>query len=123
MKSQQAIGIYGLNEVLIAKLTHEILLGLEYLHYHSIKHQNLKPSNVMVTADGHCMLADFGSVKQICLEAFGRPKFSLNAPFWTAPECLRKESRDTKLRFSDIWSLGCVVFEMASGEAPWSNED
>ena len=123
MKSRQAIDNQNLQEELIAKITSEILLGLEYLHYHSVKHLNLKPSNVLITADGQCKLLDFGSVKQICLEAFGKPKFSLNAPFWTAPESLKKESRDTKLRFSDIWSLGCIVFQMASGKHPWSHED
>ena len=123
MWSQQTIGNQNLPENLISKLTHEMLLGLEYLHYHSVKHINLNPSNVFMTAEGHCMLSDFGSVKQICLEAFSKPKFSLNAPFWTAPECLRKDTRDKKLRFSDIWSLGCIVFQMASGEPPWSQED
>ena len=80
---------------------------------------NLKSSNVLLTADGHCMISDFGDVKQTCLEAFGKPKISLSTPFWTAPECLRKETRNLKLRFSDIWSLGCIVFEMASGQPPW----
>ena len=49
--------------MLIAKLTHGMLLGLEYLHYNSVKHMNLKPSNVLLTADGHCMISDFGAVK------------------------------------------------------------
>ena len=47
-------------------------------------------------------------------------KFHDNAPYWSAPELIKKEPAS---RFSDIWSIGCTVYEMLVGHPPWFEEN
>ncbi|CAG9324713.1 unnamed protein product [Blepharisma stoltei] len=109
---------YGkFNETLIRVYTKQILEGLEYLHYHKIIHRDIKGANVLVGSDGVCKLADFGASKRIigfCDQTqFKSLRGTVN---WMAPEVMKEEGHG---RFADIWSLGCLVVEMATGKPPW----
>jgi len=109
---------YGkFNETLIRVYTQQILEGLEYLHYHKIIHRDIKGANVLVGNDGVCKLADFGSAKRIIgigdNTQFKSMRGTIN---WMAPEIMKQEGYG---RFADIWSLGCLVVEMATGKPPW----
>lgn len=100
-------------ENLIKKCTKEILKGLEYLHYHNIVHRDLKGNNILVNEE--CKLADFGSAKNVVgLEVTASVTGTLN---WMAPEVISETGHG---RFADIWSVGCLVVEMATGKPPWS---
>jgi len=110
-------------ENLISKFTKQILLGLHYLHVHGVVHRDLKGGNILASADGTVKIADFGASKYIK----GLPLISNNSElcksikgslFWMAPEVLREEGYGRKV---DIWSLGCVVVEMATGTHPWAS--
>jgi serine/threonine protein kinase len=109
---------YGkFNETLIRVYTQQILEGLEYLHYNKIIHRDIKGANVLVGNDGVCKLADFGSAKRmIGIEDRSQFKSLKGTTNWMAPEVMRQEGHG---RFADVWSLGCLVVEMATGRPPW----
>lgn len=109
---------YGkFNETLIRIYTQQILEGLEYLHYNKIIHRDIKGANVLVGNDGVCKLADFGSAKRfVGIEERSQFKSLKGTTNWMAPEVMRQEGHG---RFADIWSLGCLVVEMATGKPPW----
>ena len=109
---------YGkFNETLIRVYTQQILEGLEYLHYNQIIHRDIKGANVLVGNDGVCKLADFGSAKRfIGIEERSQFKSLKGTTNWMAPEVMRQEGHG---RYADIWSLGCLLVEMATGKPPW----
>ncbi|OMJ76606.1 hypothetical protein SteCoe_24016 [Stentor coeruleus] len=109
---------YGkFNETLIRVYTQQILEGLEYLHYNKIIHRDIKGANVLVGNDGVCKLADFGSAKRkISIEDRSQFTSLKGTTNWMAPEVMRQEGHG---RFADIWSLGCLLVEMATGKPPW----
>lgn len=108
----------SLNESLIRKFTKQILEGLEYLHYNNIIHRDIKGGNILVDRNGVCKLTDFGGSKVIVeeLESNNLDSFK-GTPNWMAPETAKFHEHT---RFSDIWSLGCTVYEMLTGNPPWS---
>lgn len=113
---------YGpLNENVIKKYTRQILRGLQYLHAHGVVHRDLKGGNILVTPSATVKLADFGASKHI----HGLPVLSSNSElcmsikgslYWMAPEILKRQGHGRKV---DVWSLGCVLLEMATASHPW----
>ncbi|XP_048970336.1 serine/threonine kinase-like domain-containing protein STKLD1 isoform X8 [Canis lupus dingo] len=90
----------------------QVLDALEYLHQLDIVHRNLKPSNIVLVSSNHCKLQDLSSNTMMTDKA----KWNIRAeedPFqksWMAPEAL-DFSFSQKV---DIWSLGCIILDMAS---------
>jgi serine/threonine protein kinase len=95
----------------------QLLQSLEYLHFELLViHSDLKPDNIVVREDGRLQLADFGSA--ICMEERGTDE---NMPRGTAdyaaPEIIKGILPLTKA--VDLWSLGCVLCAMLTGESPF----
>ena len=109
-----------LQETVIRIYTKQILRGLEYLHQKKIMHRDIKGANILVDKRGTVKLADFGASKRIeDLATIGSGSKSIRGtPYWMAPEVIKQTGHG---RPADIWSLGCVVIEMATGKPPWSN--
>jgi serine/threonine protein kinase len=108
---------YGsFNERLIQIYTNQILQGLEYLHINNIVHRDIKGGNVLVDKNGTCKLADFGNSKRLYSELEDDNQIKGTA-HWMAPEVIKQNKYG---RYSDIWSLGCTIIEMATGSPPWS---
>jgi len=112
---------YGaLEAALIQKASLGILEGLNYLHTRrpAVMHRDLKCANVLVDLNFCVKLADFGCSKRTSDDDLCRSLVG-SAPFM-APEVIEGVGHGTK---ADIWSLGCVVIEMASAQAPWGKFD
>jgi serine/threonine protein kinase/tetratricopeptide (TPR) repeat protein len=104
----------------VRRLTTDVAKALDYAHRHNIVHRDVKPANILVD-DEHAMVADFGIAH---LEPEGEETGQLTAtgivigtPAYMSPE-QAAGSRELDAR-SDIYSLGCVVYEMLAGEPPF----
>ncbi|KAF8081667.1 hypothetical protein N665_0871s0005 [Sinapis alba] len=100
-----------LPETAIRAYTRQILKGLMYLHERKIVHCDLKSQNVMIGGEA-VKIADFGCAK---MEKNWSLEFS-GTPAFMSPEVARGEGQSFP---ADVWALGCMVIEMATGLSPW----
>jgi eukaryotic-like serine/threonine-protein kinase len=93
-------------------------LALAAIHEAGILHRDLKPTNIMLREDRTLSLIDFGLAKQMWLEAaISGTGQIFGTPHYMSPEQGHAAAVDAR---SDIYSLGCIVFEMLSGKRPFS---
>ena len=105
-----------------AVITREVLVALNYIHSLGIIHRDLKAANLLVTRTGQVMLCDFGVAASFVQgSARGKRSTFIGTPYWMAPEViLEGKTYDYK---ADIWSLGITVYEMVTGNPPYSQHD
>jgi tetratricopeptide (TPR) repeat protein/predicted Ser/Thr protein kinase len=104
----------------------QIAGALSYAHRSGVTHRDLKSANVLITADGRAKVLDFGLARTLSRDAVkdvSESRDSITAEGLVAgtlsvlaPEILRGEKADER---SDIWSLGVLLYEMATGERPF----
>ncbi|NWY48235.1 M3K19 kinase, partial [Sylvia atricapilla] len=109
-----------LPEVVLCKYTKQILQGVAYLHDNCVVHRDIKGSNVMLMPTGVIKLIDFGCARRLAWAGLSGTRSELlrsvhGTPYWMAPEVINESGYGRK---SDIWSVGCTVFEMATGKPP-----
>ncbi|XP_069838708.1 mitogen-activated protein kinase kinase kinase 19 isoform X2 [Dendropsophus ebraccatus] len=114
-----------LKEAVISKYTSHILQGTSYLHKNRVVHRDIKGNNVMLMPNGVIKLIDFGCAKRLNSLSIngtrGKKLYSLKGtPYWMAPEVISESGHEEK---SDIWSIGCTVYEMATGKPPLAHMD
>ena len=126
---------HGLPESIIAPLLYQMLLGLRVLHERRIIHRDLKPANVLINSDGYVKLCDFG----ISSSSLNSPEYNnnhnnssrssleastvmnrtvLGTTKFMSPERLRAQEYS---RSSDIWSLGCILFQCCTNRILWND--
>ncbi|MEO0422090.1 MAG: protein kinase [Pseudomonadota bacterium] len=93
-----------------------IAQALKLIHSHGIYHRDLKPGNVMLREDGSVALIDFGLAKLPAGQTLAQAGRVLGTPSYLSPEQGTGAKVDGA---SDIYSLGCVLFEMLAGRRPY----
>lgn len=141
------------DEMVIMVYALQLLEGLAYLHQAGIVHRDIKPENILLDHNGIIKYVDFGAAKVIArqgksavpMDAFntsGRKESLVprdaqythqrknqqtmtGTPMYMSPEVIRGDAGNAVHRQGavDIWSLGCVILEMATGRRPWSSLD
>jgi TolB-like protein/Flp pilus assembly protein TadD len=102
------------------RITREVADGLSYAHSRGVVHRDIKPENILLES-GHAVIADFGIARAIDQAAGARlteTGMALGTPAYMSPE-QAAGSRDLDGR-SDLYSLGCMLFEMLAGQPPFS---
>jgi serine/threonine-protein kinase len=100
------------------RIASEVADALDYAHRHNVIHRDIKPENILLH-DGRPMVADFGIALALSAAAGGRMTetgLSLGTPHYMSPEQATADKHVTNR--SDIYSLGCMLYEMLTGEPP-----
>jgi serine/threonine-protein kinase len=95
----------------------EVCKGLEYAHREGVIHRDIKPSNILLNVDGSAKITDFG-VAQMTDRTFTTSIHG--TPHYLSPEQIKDEIVSFQ---SDIFSLGCVLYEILSGEKAFPGEN
>ena len=116
----------------VMRLSVEVADALDYAHRHDIVHRDIKPENILLH-EGHAIVADFGIGKALAASVGQRPERTESArdlpgfaltqvgivvgtPTYMSPEQASGDGVDGR---SDLFSLGCVMYEMLTGEPPF----
>jgi len=101
-----------------AEYLRQIAGALAAIHEAGILHRDLKPANIMFRSDGSLALIDFGLAKQMRLHAAITGTGQIfGTPYYMSPEQGHAEPTDER---SDLYSLGCILYEMLTGDRPFT---
>merc|ERR1712072_354007 len=98
----------------------QMLSGLAFMHKNQVIHRDLKPANVLISAEGQVKLADFGTAFDMSVLTHTVLQTLCGTPAFIAPEVIRKEKHTTA---TDIWSMGVIMYNMITGDIPFSAKD
>ena len=102
------------------RIAGEVAQGLTHAHRENVVHRDIKPENILLES-GHAVIADFGLARAIhasALDDLSSAGLAVGTPHYMSPE--QATAGDQIDGRSDVYSLGCVVYEMLAGEPPFS---
>ena len=97
----------------------DVLSALDYSHRQGIIHRDIKPANVMLTPDGQVKVMDFGIARAIADASVTQTAAVIGTAQYLSPEQARGETVDAR---SDIYSTGCLLYELLAGRPPFIGE-
>ena len=101
-----------------ARIATEVADGLDYAHRQGVVHRDIKPGNILVS-EGHAIIADFGIARAIeaaTEERMTGTGLGVGTPLYASPE--QATAQETLDGRTDVYSLGCVLYEMLAGRPP-----
>ncbi|MGH7518074.1 MAG: protein kinase domain-containing protein [Gemmatimonadales bacterium] len=101
------------------RLAAEVADALDYAHRHGVVHRDIKPENILLE-ETHALVADFGVARAVDVAGEGKlteTGLALGTPAYMSPEQASAGAVDAR---SDIYALGCVLYEMLAGEPPFT---
>lgn len=102
-----------------ARVVREVAIAVEYAHQQGIIHRDLKPANILLHADGHALVSDFGLAKRILSDSgLTMTGQLLGTPAYMPPEQARGEHDRIGPR-ADVYALGAVLYAALSGRPPF----
>ena len=108
-----------LPEDVVWKLTLQSALGLHHIHSLKILHRDIKAENIFLDKDGNAKIGDLG-VAKVMTRTVDFAKTLVGTPYYLSPELCENKPYNHK---SDVWSLGCVVYEMMTGSHPFNAQN
>ncbi len=96
----------------------QVAEGLAEAHRRGIAHRDIKPANIMITRDGVAKITDFGLARMLGSGESTKSAGIAGTPAYMSPEQAQGLGTDVR---TDVWSLGCVMYEMLTGRAPFSS--
>ena len=108
-----------LHEKVIWKYFIEMCLGLLYLHHNKILHRDIKTINMFLNKDDCIKIGDLG-VAKVLNQTANMAHTVVGTPYYLSPELCEEKPYNNK---SDIWSLGCVLYEMCTLRHPFEAQN
>jgi serine/threonine-protein kinase len=101
------------------RITDDVLSALSAAHAAGIVHRDIKPANILLTPAGQVKVTDFGIARSLSDSSLTQTGTVMGTAHYSAPEQVRGESASPT---SDIYSMGVVLYEMLTGERPYSGD-
>lgn len=111
-------GKLSIQEVL--RISAELCDALQYAHARGILHRDIKPENIMIDRNGVPKLMDFGLAKSFDSPGLTHAGTIVGTPAYLSPESALGKEADAR---SDLYSLGCVIYQMVTGVPPFRSDD
>ena len=108
-----------LNPLVAAQITIRILSALQHAHENGIIHRDIKPQNILVHADGHIKVADFGIARMANSSTLSKGDNVMGSVHYFSPEQASGHAAGVT---SDIYSVGVVLYEMLTGRVPFDGD-
>jgi len=104
-----------LPEEQVRKIAAQLCEALYYLHSHRILHRDMKPQNILLTKGGCVKLCDFGFARAMSFQTLVLTSIK-GTPLYMSPELVEEKPYN---HTSDLWSLGCILYELYFGSPPF----
>jgi formylglycine-generating enzyme required for sulfatase activity len=108
----------------VLQISREVLDALDYAHKKGIIHRDVKPSNILMSEDGHAILTDFGISLMLGEERLTRVTRNgtpIGTPEYMSPERIQAPGEIDHR--ADVYGFGCVLYEMLTGQPPFGSRD
>jgi eukaryotic-like serine/threonine-protein kinase len=104
----------------VLRIMEQACSALQFAHERNVVHRDIKPANLMLTADDTVKVTDFGTAKIMQFGTVSQTAHVMGTPSYMSPEQVKGRAVDGR---SDIFSLGVMLYEMITGEKPFSGQN